>query len=213
MTNQYVVIDCLNGLKKLPSDSVQCVITSPPYNKLGLRKGVPYAYPIIYDNYDDNLDEDEYRRWQCELLNEINRVLKPNGSLFYNHKDRRYAHQDHPPEAFVLKSNLRLYQTIIWDRGSTANQNPGYFRPNHEKIFWLIKSTLNQAVQPKFYRNRLPDSFKSSVWRIGPDRRNAHPAPFPSILAEICILATTDEGKWLKLMLFRLSLPSQSIPR
>ena len=194
MTNSYVVIDCLKGLKLLPNNSVQCIITSPPYNKLGLREGTPYLNQIIYDNFDDNIDEDDYQEWQRQILNEINRVLKPNGSCFYNHKDRRYKNVDYPPEAFVLQSDLRLYQTIIWDRGNTPNQNHSYFRPNYEKIFWLTKSSSERS-RPKFYRNRLPESFKTSIWRINRERNSDHPAPFPSILAEICLVATTDEGK------------------
>ena len=194
MIDSYVVIDCLEGLRSLPNNSIQCIVTSPPYNKLGLRRGEPYLNQIIYDNYDDNRDEKDYQDWQCEILNEINRVLKPNGSVFYNHKDRRYCNQDYPPEEFVLKSDLRLFQTIIWDRSCTPNQNNGYFRPNFEKIFWLTKSSSGNNVQPKFYRNRLPEEFKSSIWRIKREMNNEHPAPFPPVLAEICLLACTDDG-------------------
>jgi modification methylase len=186
----------------LPSNSIQCIVTSPPYNKLGLREGRQYLGQIIYDKYDDNMDEDDYQQWQCDLLNEINRVLTPDGSLFYNHKDRRYRKRDYPPEEFILRSDLTLYQTIIWDRGCTANQNAAYFRPNVEKLFWLTKSSTTTSSAPKFYRNRLPECFKNSIWRIGPDRRNHHPAPFPAILAEICVLATTDEGNSIDRMNF-----------
>lgn len=194
MINSYLITDCIKGLKSLPDNSIQCIVTSPPYNKLGLRGGRQYAGQIVYDTYDDNMDEIEYQNWQCELLNEISRVLTPNGSLFYNHKDRRYCRQDYPPEEFILRSNMALYQTIIWDRGSTANQNAAYFRPNLEKLFWLIKPSHMTSQAPKFYRHRLPEDFKNSIWRIKPDRKNKHPAPFPAILAEICILATTDKG-------------------
>ncbi|CAF3664960.1 unnamed protein product [Rotaria sordida] len=194
MINKYLIIDCIKGLKMLPNDSIQCIITSPPYNKLGLRQGRPYSGQIIYDTYDDNMNEIEYQKWQCKLLNEINRVLTPSGSLFYNHKDRRYSHCDYPPEQFILQSKLKLYQTIIWDRGSTPNQNNSYFRPNHEKIFWLTKSSSSLSSSPKYYRDRLPEYFKNSIWKIKPDRTNKHPAPFPSIIPEICILSTTDEN-------------------
>ncbi|CAF3869912.1 unnamed protein product [Rotaria magnacalcarata] len=194
IVNKYMIVDCLKGLKILPSDSIQCIVTSPPYNKLGLREGRSYRGQIVYDTYDDDMDEHEYKRWQIDLLNEINRVLKPNGSLFYNHKDRRYRHRDYPPEEFIIRSDLNLYQTIIWDRSCTANQNAAYFRPNSEKIFWLTKASGSTVTAPKFYRDRLPECFKSSIWRIPPDRKNKHPAPFPALLAEICILATTDKG-------------------
>ena len=181
----------MKGMRMLPSNSIDCIVTSPPYNKRGLCQGRRQQYEIRYDTYDDNMNEVEYQQWQCDLLNEMHRVLKPNGSIFYNHKDRRFQRRDYPPEEFILRSHVTIYQTIIWDRGSTANQNAAFFRPNQEKLFWLTKSS---SSAPKFYRHRLPENFKSSIWRIKPDRTNRHPAPFPSLLAEICILATTNEG-------------------
>ncbi|CAF3665666.1 unnamed protein product [Rotaria sp. Silwood1] len=38
------------------------------------------------------------------------------------------------------------------------------------------------------------ETLKYSIWRIASDRKNSHPAPFPQLLAEICILATTDQA-------------------
>ncbi|CAF4746765.1 unnamed protein product [Rotaria sp. Silwood1] len=86
--NKYMIIDCLKGLQMLPNNSVQCIVTSPPYNKLDLREG-----------------------------------------------HRRYCKRDYPPENFILQCNLKLYQTIIWDRVSTVNQNFDYFRSNLENNF------------------------------------------------------------------------------
>ncbi|CAF4978589.1 unnamed protein product [Rotaria sp. Silwood1] len=54
--NKYMIIDCLKGLQMLPNNSVQCIVTSPPYNKLDLREGRPYYGQIIYDTYDDNMN-------------------------------------------------------------------------------------------------------------------------------------------------------------
>ncbi len=48
-----------------------------------------------------------------------------------------------PEKKLNLQSNLMLYQTIIWDRGTTANQNPSYFRWNLDKLFWLTKSSTS----------------------------------------------------------------------
>ncbi|CAF5046484.1 unnamed protein product [Rotaria sp. Silwood1] len=62
MINKYLIIDCIKGLKMLSNDSIQCIITSPPYNKLGLRQGCPYNGQIIYDTYDDNMNEIEYQK-------------------------------------------------------------------------------------------------------------------------------------------------------
>ncbi|CAF4734153.1 unnamed protein product [Rotaria sp. Silwood1] len=40
----------------------------------------------------------------------------------------------------------------------------------------------------------LQKCFKSSIWRIASDRKNSYPAPFSQLLAEIYILATTDQA-------------------
>lgn len=45
-------MDCLDGMKLIPDKSINCIITSPPYN-VGLD----------YDNYDDNKSYDEYLDW------------------------------------------------------------------------------------------------------------------------------------------------------
>ena len=45
-------MDCLDGMKLIPDKSINCIITSPPYN-VGLD----------YDNYDDNQSYDEYLDW------------------------------------------------------------------------------------------------------------------------------------------------------
>lgn len=114
--------DCLKVMKKISGESVDCIITSPPYNKLGLRKGVETNAHhwknanIKYNSYDDNMDEEEYENWQIDFLNECFRLIKADGSVFYNHKVRRFDGVAHFPE-WIFKSKLKLYQMIIWDRG------------------------------------------------------------------------------------------------
>ena len=42
---------------------------------------------IPYDVYNDSMPPQEYESWQKKIISECLRVLKPSGSLFYNHKD------------------------------------------------------------------------------------------------------------------------------
>jgi modification methylase len=179
-------IDVLEGFKTLSDNSVDTIVTSPPYNKYGLSKF--NHRKIKYNQYDDNMNESDYQKWQIDILNECHRVLKPNGSLFYNHKNRRVDCREHIPQEWITKSKLNLYQTIIWNR----NQSPSIFNtfllPTYEYVFWMTK---NQKT-PKVYRNRL-DSIKD-IWNITPSRSKLHPATFPIKLVENCILLTSDEG-------------------
>lgn len=92
-TNKIYNIDCLDGLHQLDDESIDIIITSPPYNKCGLngkQNGVKWKGTIDYndDVEVDNLPEEIYQQWQIEILNECHRVLKKDGSMFYNHKNR-----------------------------------------------------------------------------------------------------------------------------
>ena len=60
-------------LKKLSNDSVDLIITSPPYAD---RRKKTYG----------GVSEDKYIEWFKPIANEIKRVLKPTGSFFLNIK-------------------------------------------------------------------------------------------------------------------------------
>ena len=91
--NKIYNCDVLEGLRQLDDESIDLIITSPPYNKAGLngiQKGVKWTATIDYggDVNVDMLNEAEYQKWQIEVLQECYRVLKKDGSMFYNHKNR-----------------------------------------------------------------------------------------------------------------------------
>lgn len=186
--------DALTELKKMPSESVDCVVTSPPYNKNGFRgkrdqsngDGRWSGSDISYGEYKDDLDEEEYKNWQIIILDEVYRILKPEGSVFYNHKIRRANHKASHPFEWINKSNLIFYQQIVWDRGGGPDHNINYLDPITELIFWLTKEIPTVHKTNKKY--------STEIWRIKPDMNNKHPAPFPLALAQICISLSTQEG-------------------
>lgn len=192
--NKIYHIDVLDGLRQLDDNSIDCGITSPPYNKLGLlkgkkQKGGDWNGYITYDNFDDNMDESDYESWQINILNEIQRVLKPGGSFFYNHKNRRYNKSEHSPLTWISKSYINLYQTIIWDRKADVNNSKHFFQPVYELVFWLTK---DNKKSPRFFKKNL--KHQKNIWIISPKSNLPHPAPFPEELVEQCILSTTQTG-------------------
>jgi modification methylase len=192
--DKIYLMDVLEGLRSLPDESIDCAVTSPPYNKLGLlkgkkQKGGDWDGYITYDTFDDNMDEGEYQKWQIDILNEVKRVLKPQGSFFYNHKNRRYDKSEYSPYDWVSKSDINVYQTIIWDRKADVNNSLYFFQPVYELVYWLTK---DNKKSPKFFKRQL--EAQQSIWRISPKVNIPHPAPFPEELVEHCILATTQPG-------------------
>jgi site-specific DNA-methyltransferase (adenine-specific) len=65
--------DCIKGMSRLADDSVDLVVTSPPYN-LGIR----------YRKFLDTQDREAYLNWCGEWAQQIRRVLKSSGSFFLN---------------------------------------------------------------------------------------------------------------------------------
>ena len=61
--------DCLITLSKMEDESVDLIVTSPPYNKNHwiknkVRRSDDFIRKIEYSTYDDNLPHDEYVDWQ-----------------------------------------------------------------------------------------------------------------------------------------------------
>jgi len=188
--------DCLTHMSKMLGDSVDCIVTSPPYNKTGLTgkgKGkvnnqVWEKYNIDYDKYEDNMLESDYQDWMVRCLNEMHRLIKKDGSIFFNHKPRRHNNTCFLPTDFISRSTVKLYQLIIWDRRNSPNIRSDILVPCTEHIYWIVKE------KPKVFRDKVDKEFRGEVWKISPDRQQNHPAPFPRQLVENCLNLTTKEG-------------------
>ena len=188
-------IDVLEGLRSLEDESIDIIITSPPINKAGLNgicKGARWNKTIDYGG-DINVDkkpEDEYQKWQLDILNECYRVLKSDGMMFYNHKNRIVKGKgcSATPYEWLLKSPFLIRQEIIWNRKSGCNQDPSRFVPIYENIYVLTK-TKNVC----FYRKKDVEH-KTDIWTINPDRKNDHPAPFPVDIPRNILNCITKEN-------------------
>lgn len=175
-----LIVGRADEMHQIEDDSIDLIITSPPYN-LGHFSGKKWTAKCIdYDGHNDSLPETDYQTWQLQCLNEMYRVARPGASLFYNHKVRtENACIIHPLE-WLPRSPWDIRQEIIWDRGSTHLLNANMFYPIDERIYWMVKG-----------KPTLPDRAirLNTIWRFNPDYGNAHPAPFPIELPTHCLQA------------------------
>jgi len=65
--------DCRELFKSLDDNSVDLIVTSPPYN-----------VGIAYDSWNDSMEWEEYEKFTKEWLSESHRVLKPDGRIAIN---------------------------------------------------------------------------------------------------------------------------------
>ena len=80
--NRIYNMDCLEGMRLLDDNSVDCVITSPPYNfNLRVHYGEYGGWcktdrNKYGDTCADRLPIDEYYKWQVECIDEMLRVSR-----------------------------------------------------------------------------------------------------------------------------------------
>jgi site-specific DNA-methyltransferase (adenine-specific) len=137
--NKIYNMDCLEGLKQLDDNSVDLIITSPPYN-LGKQHHTGNNRFKSYNDYDDNMPEELYQQWQVEVLDECFRVLKQDGSMWYNHKNRIRDGIQITPYEWILKSKFAhlVKQEVVWFNRS-QNFDKIRFYPMTERVYWLAK--------------------------------------------------------------------------
>lgn len=191
--NKIICGDCIEVMKEIPDQSIDLVVTSPPYN-LNIRKtfgntanwkgkwNSSKLQSAGYDQHDDYMPEDKYIAWQKSVLAECFRTLKDTGAIFYNHKWRvQNGLFQMRPE---IVADLPVRQVIIWKKAGGINFNKGYFLPTYEVIYLIAKPKFELAPT----MNRYGD-----VWEIVQERKSWHPAPFPIELALRCVKSTTGD--------------------
>jgi site-specific DNA-methyltransferase (adenine-specific) len=185
--------DCLTFMSSLPDNCVDVIVTSPPYNKGFWSKNrnpnngfKTKSRRIEYGAYNDNVPPEEYASNQREVISQMLRILKPTGSVFYNHTDILSEHQTKTP-TWIFEFPLK--QIIVWNRKNTPRLDKSYFFPITEWIFWIQKTSKARA-----FFDRSKAIFKTNVWGISPDVKNKFPAPFPIELPLNAILSCCPPG-------------------
>lgn len=140
--------DCLEFLRNLPGESVDLVVSSPPYN--------------LGKEYEARQAVKHYLEEQTIVLQECVRVLKRTGSLFWQvgafSDDGAIIPLD--IKFFPIIENLGLHprNRIVWVRqhGLHAQKK---FSCRHESILWFTKSNdytfnLDPIRVPQKYKNK-----------------------------------------------------------
>ena len=70
---EFIQANCLDWMSKQPEKSIQCIVTSPPYN-----------LNIKYGQYKDNHEYTDYLNWIGSIAVAMNRVLADDGHIFLN---------------------------------------------------------------------------------------------------------------------------------
>jgi len=205
--------DCIEVMRTLPADSVDAVITSPPY---AMQRKATYG----------GVPESDYPAWTVAWMAEVRRLLKRDGSAIINIRPHIKNGQI---SDYVLRTRLALRavgwnecEELIWNK--ISGPPLGHVnrpRRSWESLHWFAKHGRpycdpraaggppvekrarqmsgrarthgwghvrdTQVVIPLAERSRVTDVIAVSVRKNEDDSpTNKHPAPYPPDLAEWC---------------------------
>jgi len=203
IVNQILAGNCKDVLQRLPANSVQLTITSPPY-----RNAIDYDMHASgsggYYRGKLNLDINDYLTDMVDIFGDkVYRVTKEGGYCCVVIANE-VVNGTILPLPHMLLSRLvvpfgkwQLHEEIIWHKvtGGTnrygsfvINPYPKYYRANimHEFILILRKGDVNSGRTQR--KNALPATHEewtkeiaNSVWHIAPVPPGyiKHPCPYP----------------------------------
>lgn len=138
-TNEIVEGDCLEVLKQYPNNSVDLIVTSPPYAD-ARKKDYGGCAP------------EEYLDWFLPRSMEFFRVLKPTGSFILNIKEKC---QDGERSTYVIELVLALkkqgwvwIEEYMWHKKNCfPGKFPNRFRDAWEHVYHFTKSRTFQMYK------------------------------------------------------------------
>ncbi|MBI2654354.1 site-specific DNA-methyltransferase [Candidatus Woesearchaeota archaeon] len=198
--HKIIIGDCLEVLKKVPSESVDLVFADPPYN-MSKKRGLGWKYSkhITMQEEWDIFSKDDYLKFNQQWIKECLRVLKHGGSLWICGSFHNIYQV-----GFILQhiEDVKINNSIVWFKpNAQPNITCRMFTESTEHLIWASKngngkkwrfnySLMKKLNEGKQMRNvwSIPLTPKSEKWA------GQHPTQKPMELLRRVILACTDEG-------------------
>lgn len=193
--NKIIQGDCLEKLKELKDDSINLVVTSPPYNMRTRIRNGQYTtkeksehFSKKYDFFSDDLPIEEFYLFHKNVIKELLRVSE---IVFYN-----ISIVTGSKEAFfkiIGDYSKEIKDIIVWDKGyGQPAMHSGVLNRATELIIIFEKNAkAGRCFKTSYFKRGTMDD----IWRIKrPKRIKKHRATFPEELAEKIILNWSKEN-------------------
>lgn len=196
--NKLLVGNALTKLRQINDDSIDLIITSPPYWNA-----------VVYDK-DVNTDYETYLNTLTDIFSECSRILRPNGKMAINtplmpipqaviKQDVRHLKDisSDLSEKILNQTYLNLFGVYIWQKQTSklmfgSYPYPGNLLENNTIEFIKVYVKPGKSKKyPKYVKeNEKLKKYEwidliQQVWFMIPEdisRKKNHPAPFPEKL-------------------------------
>ena len=167
--------DCLQLMSDMADQSIDCIVTDPPFNMGYTWKGWNNTFEKLEN---DNIQDNTHSEWFEKIVIELHRVLKQDSS-FYCFIDWR----NYPRFYNIIRKYFVIKNCIIWDKKSIGLGY--YFRYQHEMIIYATKGN------PKLLTKDVSD-----IWNCPRNSVQDYESPTekPVKLLKKAILNSTKKG-------------------
>lgn len=147
--NQIMQGDCLQIMPQIPKNSIDLILTSPPYAN---QRANQYG----------GINEKEYPEWFKLVADQMKRILKPDGNIIINIKENVTKGNRN---TYVLKTILNLTTILNWKDTYIWNKTNPYptgskkrLKDGYEYCYWFTKTQNyqfypNNVLQPSQNKN------------------------------------------------------------
>ena len=186
-------------MKEVKKESVQCVVTSPPYWDLkNYNVDGQIGYKESYEEYHSRLEI---------VWNECFRVLKKDGSFWINVHSKKHNSETYLIPLDIIRSlnkiGFFLKDILIWHKSSGIPSGEKRFGQHFEYILFFVKDKNNFKFRKESLDSIIDYKIENltsigDVWNIKKKAGNIgkdvpHPAIFPVEMIRRIIKVSTDK--------------------
>ncbi len=160
--------DALELLKEIPSESVDIVVTDPPYNISQEGKVIPRKNmhsKIFKSNSDirldfgewDRRDENEFYNFTEQWFKECARILKPRGWFYSFFSSQRLGYFSDPRNGLFVNNGFKFKTLIAWHK---TNPVPSFRKANYlASLEFIVVGTKGESKIPNFIEQKRMHNF------------------------------------------------------
>lgn len=165
--NNFYNIDCLKGLDLLDDNSIDLVLTSPPYNIVR-----PNSTDRGYDLYKDGMSNEDYSKWLCDIINKLDKKLKKDKVILLNlsYGTENSECMNLTIADIIRNTNFTIGDIIVWKKQTATPNNVSHNK--RTRICEFIYVLCRKEEYKTYFMNKKVVSYRKTGQAVFENKYN-----------------------------------------